>query len=174
MRAARQDPLPGGFFAGEIAVRDRDVALRDVRAAVDLQPLTRRSSAGPTRGRVTIDLTTARLADGWPIAADGSATLAGLSYPPIGDQPLGDYRITLASGVADGVVAQAASLQGPLDLDAALTLKPDRSYALTGTVAATEAAPRGFRQALNQLGRADADGRYRLDRSGRWQGDSAP
>lgn len=95
--------------------------------------------------------------NGLPVAAAGSVTIANLYSTVLSAQPLGDYRADFQT--IDTVISgTVADVSGVLDLDAVISLGPDRSYSLLGDVAARPDAPPSIEDQLRFLGSPDARG----------------
>lgn len=80
---------------------------------------------------------------------------------------MGNLQADITTDDKGGVAAQLKDLGGPLKLDAKFQFKPDRSYSLSGTVAAGREADASLQQALSWLGKADSGGKHRLSLSGK-------
>lgn len=79
--------------------------------------------------------------------------------------PLGDYELRLST--EDGeIVAAVTTLAGVLEASGGGRMKPDRSYELSLQLRPRADAPPLVANLLRQLGRPDAQGYYRLQRSG--------
>jgi general secretion pathway protein N len=122
-------------------------------------------------GRASGTFTDLRLVDGWPVAAAGKVNLAGVVMPQLGTGNIGSFEIVLpdpraAPSGASSVNARVSDTDGPLSVDAALTLSAGRSFVLEGTVASRDGAPADLARSLQYLGPADAAGRRQFGVSG--------
>ena len=162
--------LPGGFFAGEVALSGERIRIRDARAALDLAPVTRLSTIGPSEGSVRLTIREAEMDKLWPVRLDGEMVLSDLRYPPVGTQPLGSYRLqfdpALSSDPAFPIAGSLSALDGPFDVDGRLLLGDGRSYSMRATVAAKPDTDQQMRNALRILGPAGPDGGYQLSFDG--------
>jgi general secretion pathway protein N len=123
------------------------------------------------RGRVQADLVSLHLEAGWPTTARGTIEMDNLIAPPPRNASIGSYRAVLpdpkaAAGAASGITARVSDKSGPLVVDAQLTLSPDRSFLLDGTLAPRGDTPPELRRSLEILGPADAAGRRPFSVSG--------
>ncbi len=80
---------------------------------------------------------------------------------------MGNLQADINTDVKGVVAAQLKDLDGPLKLNALLQLNPDRSYSLSGSVAASRDADASLQQALTWLGKADGSGKHQLNLKGR-------
>lgn len=80
---------------------------------------------------------------------------------------MGNLQADLTTDDKGVLAAQLKDIGGPLKLDGQFQLRPDRSYSLSGTVAAADGAEASLQQALAWLGQADAGGKHRLNLNGR-------
>ncbi|MEL7025223.1 MAG: type II secretion system protein N [Pseudomonadota bacterium] len=171
-KARIETQLPGGFFDGTVSasLTGRIVA-QNLRAQIDLAPLTRNASMGPSRGIARASAARLEIEQQWPVSvSDGVLELRELTYLGIGTQPLGSHRITFAEPENDSefpVTGVIETLEGAFDVNATLRLATDSRYELTGTVALTNEAPQRLKQQISvALGQPDAAGRFRLDERG--------
>lgn len=162
--------LPGGFFAGDVSLSAGRIRIRDARAALDLAPVTRLSTIGPSEGSVRLTIREAEIDALWPVRLDGEMVLTGLRYPPVGPQPLGSYRLefdpALASDPAFPVSASLSTLDGPFAVDGRLLLGENRSYSMRAGVAPKPDTDQQLRNALRILGPAGPDGSHQLNFDG--------
>lgn len=158
--------LPGGFFDGSVALSATRIRVRDARMALDLAPVTRLSSIGPSQGNVRLTIREADIDNLWPVRLDGEMVLTDLRYPPVGPQPLGSYRLNfdpaLSSDPAFPVAGSLSALDGPFEVDGRLLLGDERSYSMRARVAAGAKADQQTRNALRILGPAASDGSHQL------------
>jgi general secretion pathway protein N len=123
------------------------------------------------RGRATGAFEEIVVADGWPTSVRGTLDMKSLIAPPPRNAPLGSYRVEMpdpsARDVQAGVLsASIADTAGPLSFVGRLTLSPDRSFLLEGTVAPRGETPPSLAQSLQFLGPPDAGGRRPVSVSG--------
>lgn len=161
---------------GKLAVGLGGPRVSDLKANAELRTLA--AAAGqafvPLAGQVGLELEQLRLRDGWPAAAEGRVQLIGLSWA-LGREPvpLGDYELALST--EDGeIVAAVSTLAGVLEASGSGRVKPDRSYELSLQLRPRADAPPLVANLLRPLGRPDAQGYYRLQRSGRAGAPAAP
>ena len=114
-------------------------------------------------GTVNLRFAELQLDNGWPRDANGTAEILNLSSASQASALTGSYKISFPSTTVDageGVIAgDLVDLGGPLQLNGELQLRPDRSYLLTGMVAARPEAPSNLANQLQILGEPDAEGR---------------
>lgn len=99
-------------------------------------------------------------------SAEGRLVWSGAAVQLLQPLPLGDLSLTLHSD-PEGVSAALADAGGPLLAEGLLTLGADGAYQFSGRLGARNDAPPALQQALRGLGRAGADGRIAIERSGR-------
>jgi hypothetical protein len=112
-----------------------------------------------------------RLVAGWPVEARGELDLLGLAMPALRGAAIGSYHVVIpdprsASAGTTGVTARVADNDGPLAVDALLTLAPGRSFEFQGTVVPRAGAQADLVRALEFLGPADSAGRRQFGMSG--------
>lgn len=119
---------------------------------------------GPAGWRATAELDVERLVlvRGFPDAAAGALVLRDLTAPGPRGMNLGSFELTLGEGSVggDSIAGRLRDLDaGPMRVRASLELRPDRSYLLSGEVAAGPEAGEAVQRTLRFLGPADALGR---------------
>jgi general secretion pathway protein N len=119
-------------------------------------------------GRASGAFSEFRLVSGWPVAARGTLHLSELVMPQLGQVAIGSFEIVAPDPGTSStdVTARVSDKEGPLSLDAVLTLSPGRSFDLQGTVATRAGAPPDLVRSLEFLGPADPDGRRQFGVSG--------
>jgi hypothetical protein len=123
------------------------------------------------RGRVRADLPELRVVKGWPTIVHGTIDMDGLIAPPPRNASIGSYHAVLPDpksqpGAAAAISARVTDKEGPFSVDALLTLSPDRSFLLDGTLAPRGDTPPALVRSLQLLGPADAAGRRPFSVSG--------
>ena len=101
----------------------------------------------------------------------GTLEMDGMIGPPPRNVAIGSYHVEMpdptASGTAAGVLsARVNDKEGPLSFEGRLTLSPDRSFLLEGTVAPRGSTSASLAQSLQYLGPPDASGRRPVSVSG--------
>jgi hypothetical protein len=147
--------------------------LSDVRLDVPLEFLAQ-IAPGMARnwhGRARGTFAGIRLVAGWPVEARGELDLLALAMPALGGAAIGSYHLVVpdpqtASAGSTSVTARVADTDGPLVVDALLTLAPGRSFKFEGTVAPRADAAPDLARGLAILGPADATGRREFGMSG--------
>ncbi|SFF32391.1 type II secretion system protein N (GspN) [Fontimonas thermophila] len=121
----------------------------------------------PFVGQAGIDVHTLRLRDGWPVTATGQLRVIGLHWT-LARQPilLGDYQADLGTESGE-ITALIHTLSGVLDVSGDARLKPDRSYELNLQLRPRPDAPPMVANLLRSVGAPDAQGYYRLRRTGK-------
>ncbi|MEL6870186.1 MAG: type II secretion system protein N [Pseudomonadota bacterium] len=157
--------LPNGFFDGDITVRASSIRIDDAKVSVSLADVTRNFSIGPSTGEVSGRIDTLLLKNQWPTRADAALNLRALSYPAVGPDALGSYRLVFDSALADErwpVVGELTSVDGPYAVDGTLSLGDGRAYSMQADVTPTAEATQRLKDALRLLGPAAADGSHAL------------
>jgi hypothetical protein len=146
--------LSGDFDADEIEARDLSGNL----PIALLEGLVR--PAGWT-GRLDLEVTKARIANGMPQDAEGKLFVRGLKGPGPDGALLGDFELTIGEGaVGTGTLtARLSDLGGPLRVRGTIELKRDRSYFVSGEVAPGPGAGPAIFDTLAFLGPPDISGR---------------
>jgi hypothetical protein len=123
------------------------------------------------RGRVAGSFAEIAISGGWPTALVGTLEMDGLIAPPPRSTSIGSYHVELpdpsATDAADGeLTARVTDKEGPFSFEGRLTLAPDRSFLLEGTLAPRGTTPPQLVRSLELLGPADASGRRPVSVSG--------
>jgi general secretion pathway protein N len=151
-----------GFLQSQVDVGIGSTRFRDLTGSVPLAafgaPVLR-----SWNGMVNLRLSELVLEDGWPVSATGTVDILDLQNTTQRSPLSGSYKITLPAPntqAAEGTLVGAiADLGGPLQVAGTIELKRDRSYLLSGLVAARPDAPRSLSQQLQILGPPDPQGR---------------
>ncbi len=119
-------------------------------------------------GRASGEFREFKLVSGWPVAAQGTLHLSDLVMPQLGQVTIGSFEIVAPDPGTSStdVTARVVDKEGPLSLDAVLTLAPGRNFDLQGTVAPRDGAPPDLVRSLEFLGPADSEGRRQFGVSG--------
>lgn len=155
-----------GYGRGTTALGlDGSVAFDSLEARLPAGMIARAANAGALRptGSVNLNLHDV-LWDGKGLrSATGRVVWSDAGISLLKPVALGDQSITLetADDVVKGVLSDGG---GPLSLDGLLTLSPDGKYTFNGSLSARNAPD--LENALRSMGRAGADGRIKLKRSG--------
>lgn len=123
----------------------------------------------PVSGRVNLDLADARFDDDLNIAAlGGRVDVSRLRYELLNPSvELGQVAARLARPDDGGAAATIVDSHGPLALDGQASLTPDQAYALDVRLRARAGADDRLSRLLEQIGRPDAEGWYRVRANGR-------
>lgn len=153
---------PGGFLDGTLGVAlGGDLHVAGLRASLPVQAVESVSGMRGLRGVANAAIERLRVANGVPVAADGSVEVADLFAPIIAPFPIGGYRAEFFTQ-ADGIVASVEDTDGIVDLAGRLLLRPDRSYEFLGQLAAKPETPERIRSQMQFLGTPNARGQYEL------------
>jgi general secretion pathway protein N len=146
-------PLTGNFAVAPGGA----VHVSDLRGSVPLSAVGGLATLGGVDGVLELDIGTLVLEGGLPVRGTGTLELTSLFARQLASAPLGNFRARLET--VEGVLtATFEDVSGMLDLSGTLEVRPDRSYSLTGSVAATESAPQSLVRQLSFLP-ADASGK---------------
>lgn len=123
------------------------------------------------RGQLHADFAELELAKGWPAVVRGTIDMDGLVAPPPRNASIGSYHAVLPdpnspTSPGAGISARVTDKEGPFAVDGRLTLSPDRSFLLEGTLAPRGDTPPALRRSLELLGPADSEGRRQFGVSG--------
>jgi general secretion pathway protein N len=123
------------------------------------------------RGQLQASFAELKLEKGWPASVQGTIDMDTLIAPPPRNTSIGSYHAILPdpqaqAGTAPGISARVKDKEGPFAVDGRVTLSPDRSFLLEGTLAPRGDTPPALRRSLELLGPADAAGRRPISVSG--------
>jgi general secretion pathway protein N len=123
------------------------------------------------RGKLRAEFAELELAKGWPVSVRGTIDMDELVAPPPRNASIGSYHAVLPDPKSQkkqdaGISARVTDKEGPFAVDGLLTLSPDRSFLLEGTLAPRGDTPPALRRSLELLGPADAAGRRQFGVSG--------
>lgn len=153
---------------GEAGVGLGGTRISNLKASGELRALAAVAGQSfvPMIGQVGLDLQQLRLRDGWPSQAEGQLRVIGLGWA-LAREPvaLGDYQAEVRTEDQD-LVALVSTLNGVLDVNGDVRLKPDRSYELSLQLRPRPQAPPMVVNLLRSLGTPDPQGFYRLRRNG--------
>jgi general secretion pathway protein N len=146
------------------------VALADIEGQLPLSELMRFAPYLPVAldGRVSLNLPVLELsADGRLHRADGTLTWhqAAMSAPQA--LSFGDLQLVLRTEAEGQVVGVISDRGGPLSITGTVQFSPNGVYVLNASIAAAEGAPAELRGSLGMLGKPDAQGRHRLNYTGK-------
>lgn len=151
-----------GFMQSQIELGRESVRFAELTASV---PLTALRGIAPPGWQGTANLKFAELVleNDWPTSANGTVELMNLESTRQRSPISGSYKLTFPAPNAEsseGTLRGALTdLDGPLKIDGTIELRPNRSYLLSGLVAAKPDAPRNLVNQLQILGPADEQGR---------------
>lgn len=153
----------GGSVMLDVRTRgDGRLELTGIRGAFPVAALA--GIVGPKGWAGEVDLAVARLVvrDRYPVSASGMVTVRQLTAPGERGVNIGTFELTLGEGAvgAEGITGRLRDLDnGPMRVRATLELKPDRSYLISGEVAALPEAGPAVNNTLAFLGPPDSLGR---------------
>ncbi|MDX1515807.1 MAG: type II secretion system protein N [Woeseiaceae bacterium] len=152
----------GGFIDGSVGVGfGGDLHVSGLSASLPLAAVESFAGIRGIRGMANSRIERLRIADGTPVAADGSVEVADLAVPMIAPFSIGGYRAEFFTE-EDGIVASVEDTDGIVDLAGRLLLSPDRSYQFLGQLAPKPDTPERIREQMKFLGTANARGQYEL------------
>ncbi len=151
-----------GFLRSDVAISAAGtVTLRDLQAALPLQMFERAVGVAGLRGNASAQFEKLQLANGRPVAMDGTFEVSGLVVPLLGQASLGGYRAEFFTQ-NNGIVASVEDTDGVVDLAGSLQLNADKSYTFLGQVVAKPDTPDNLRQQLQFLPKTDRPGQHEL------------
>jgi general secretion pathway protein N len=150
---------PGsGTMNSEISVGlDGSLTLSGLSGSLPLDLVHQSFQQGGISGDLSLQFETLTLRNGLPVDAIGSVTVANFYAPTLSAAVLGTYRADFQT-TESGITGIVDDLSGVLDIAGTVTLAPDRSYRLSGDVAARPGAPPSIEQQLRFLGSQDERG----------------
>jgi hypothetical protein len=147
-----------GTMNTDVAVGlDGSLGLSNLSGSVPLDLVHQALQQAGISGDLALQFDELVLANGLPVAANGSITVSNFFARNLSAGVIGDYRadFTTTDGRITGTVSDAS---GVLDVSGAVTINPDRTYSFIGEVAALPGAPPSIEQQLRFLGSADERG----------------
>jgi general secretion pathway protein N len=165
--AYRIAAVPGsGFVNADIGVTPGGrVHIQALRGSVPLPALESLVGVPGLAGTANVDIATLELADGLPLAADGTVEVSGLVVPLIARAPLGSYHAEVQTRDG-GILATVQDDGAVVDLAGRLQLGSERAYDFLGYVAPTENTPPELLRQMEFLGSQNERGQYELRLSG--------
>ena len=165
---------PDGHVDAEImAGFGGDVVLEGTKVDLPVEALSNLPFGLPKgwRGRLLADIAELKLEKGWPVSVQGTIDMDTLIAPPPRNASIGSYHAVLPdptaqAGTVPGISARVNDKEGPFAVDGRVTLSPDRSFLLEGTLAPRGDTPPALRRSIELLGPADAAGRRPFSVSG--------
>jgi len=153
----------GGQVDMNVRLRDpQRLDIADARGSLPIMALDGLLGPPGWRGIAELDVKRFVLVRGFPEVAEGTLVLRDLTAPGQRGRHLGSFELTLGEGAVggDSIAGRLRDLGGgPMHVRATLELKPDRSYLLSGEVAAGPEASEAVLRTLRFLGPADSLGR---------------
>lgn len=167
--AATLSPPGGGISLDVIAHGRRRLTLARLEGSFPVGLVAGLVSPAGWSGVVELDVGRLVLLDGYPTAAEGRILARDLTAPGPQGMNIGSFELTLGAGSVggEGIAGRLQDLGGgPMRLRASLELRPDRSYTISGEVAAGPEADDAVRRSLAFLGPPDSLGRRPLSIEG--------
>jgi hypothetical protein len=142
--------------------------LKDVQAQIPAPVIARwtQSEALRPEGDLTLRFDKLEVSDHVLQELDGALVWSNARVDILQVLTLGDLKTELSTG-AEGIKAVLSDSGGPLLAEGVGLLKPDGSYEFNGAFAARDAQDSPLARALSTMGRADAEGKFRIARNGR-------
>ena len=166
----------GSVFSGQVrATPTGRLGVDGLQAAGSVKALLQALGQGflPVDGQFRLDIDEATVHRQWPQSLSGTLTLQGMVSTLLRDPlRIGDFQAVLSTepGPDDQpptLLATVQSLDGPLEVEGTARQFADRRQVADLRVRAKADAPPMLRNMLNGLGRPDAQGWYRIQRTGR-------
>jgi len=156
--ATSSKPVSGSLVADIAVSFDGSLTLSDLSGNVPLDLVHQSLQHSGISGDVALDFATLILRDGIPVVAEGSIRIANLYVAQLSSAPLGEYRIDFRT-MDDGIHGNLEDVSGVLEVAGVININADRSYALSGEVAARADAPPSVSGQLRYLGSPNERGR---------------
>lgn len=166
----------GNLLEGHVSRSLTALRGRDLRLGGTLKPWLAAFGQpyAPLDAQLSADLPQLRLEGNWPRDVEGQLQVQNLVWTLARDPVvLGSFQADLSRD-GDDVVALIHTLGGPLEVNGDARARPDRNYELHLQFKPKADAPPLLQTFLNSLGQPDAQGYYRLHRSGRAPGGAPP
>lgn len=144
-----------------------DLYLNDVEAWVPMSEISQMANLQVLRpaGSLSVNMQQISLNQQSLTAAIGNIEWNSAELTLLSAISLGDLQIRFEPA-DDGVKGVLSDQGGPLQADGLLTLSNDGKYTFTGVFAARDPQQTDLKNALQSLGRAGADGKHKITRSG--------
>lgn len=144
-----------------------DLYLNDVEAWVPMSEISQMANLQALRpaGSLSVNMQQISLNQQSLTAAIGNIEWNSAELTLLSAISLGDLQIRFEPA-DDGVKGVLSDQGGPLQADGLLTLSNDGKYTFTGVFAARDPQQTDLKNALQSLGRAGADGKHKITRSG--------
>lgn len=141
--------------------------LNDVEAWVPMSEISQMANLQVLRpaGSLSVNMQQISLNQQSLTAAIGNIEWNSAELTLLSAISLGDLQIRFEPA-DDGVKGVLSDQGGPLQADGLLTLSNDGKYTFTGVFAARDPQQTDLKNALQSLGRAGADGKHKITRSG--------
>lgn len=150
-------PASGSMNTDVAVGLDGDLSLTNLSGSVPLDLVHNAFQQAGISGDLALQFEELVLANGVPVAANGSVTVANFFARDLSAGAIGDYRAEFTT--ADNrITAIVEDVSGVLDVSGVITINADRSYSFVGEVAALPGAPPSIEQQLRYLGTADERG----------------
>ena len=140
--------------------------LSNLRGVLALSTLGKIVPAAGYNGDLTLNLDELVLVDGWPVDAKGTLGLGNLTVIAPIYSPLGTYEVIFRGAEGDALNGLFTTIDGPLDAEGTVTLKPDRSFEVMGVAGVEESASADLKRMVQFIGPQQADGRHEFAFSG--------
>ncbi len=160
----------GGPVTTDVRIsKPGEIVLENLRGGFPVGLVQGLVSPAGWNGQVDLDVSRLELENGFPVAAEGRVVARDLTSPPPRSMDIGSFELVLGAGSVggDGISGRLQDLgSGLMRVRATLDLKRDRTYTITGEVAAGPEADEAVRKALAFLGPPDSLGRRPLSIEG--------
>jgi general secretion pathway protein N len=154
---------PGGELRMNVALeRERRVELSEIQGTVPIAAFTGLVGPAGWTGTLEPDIARVVIVSGLVRAASGVIIARNLTAPGVRAMNIGSFELTLGEGAVGGesISGRLRDLgTGPMQVRATIELKPDRSYLVSGEVAAGPDAGNAVLRTLSFLGPPDSQGR---------------
>jgi len=149
--ATSSSPASGTMRTDVAVSLDGSLTLSGLSGSVPLDLVHQAFQQNGISGDLSLQFETLVLENGIPVSANGSVTIANLYARDLSAGTLGDFRTDFRT-TASGITGNVDDIAGVLDIEAVITLLPNRTYSLIGEVAARPGAPPSIEQQLRFLG----------------------
>jgi len=157
----------GGYLDTHVAVRPGGtLVFSELQGGIAISALQAFAAAPGIAGDLQLALSSLRLEDGFPTEVDGLVDVRGFTARGLSTTPIGDFRVELGND-DEGIVGSLEDTRAMLDVAGSLRLANDRSYLMTGLVAATDETSAAITNQLQYLGPANERGQREFRFEGR-------
>lgn len=151
------EPAAGKIDANISIGLNNALVLTDLTGTLPLDLVHQAFQQEGIRGDLSLNFARMVIENGLPVDVIGYVTVANFFEPGLSANKIGDFRADFQSENGN-ITGSIDDVSGILDVGGVITLSPNRSYSIIGSVAARPNAPPSVNQRLQFLGTPDERG----------------